>query len=311
MHLFVTGGSGLTGPAVVSELLSAGHSVTGLARSDDSAARLEALGAAVQRGSLDDLDGLTAAARSADGVLHMAYGGDFANPDAMARRDVAAIEALGRGLVGSGKPLVATSGTLVMLTGRVTTEHDRPAPDSLAHFRILGEQACLRFAEQDVRCSVVRLAPTVHGPGDYGFVPVLIAAARRNGVSGYVDQGANRWPAVHREDAARLFRLAVEHAPAGSALHGVAENVTLLSIAQQIGQTLKLPIASLTLEQAIDHVANPFLARVVATDAPVSSDHTQTLLGWTPTHPTLLQDLVTSDYFDPQASLRTEAIWSH
>jgi len=311
MHLFVTGGSGLTGPAVISELLGNGHSVTGLARSDDSAARLEALGATARHGSLDDLDGLTAGARAADGVLHMAYGGDFANPDAMAQRDVAAIEALGRALIGSGKPLVCTSGTLVMPAGRVSSEQDRPDPDSLAHFRILGEQACLRFAEQDVRCSVVRLAPTVHGPGDYGFVPVLIAAARRNGVSAYVDEGANRWPAVHRQDAASLFRLALEKAPAGSALHGVAENVTLRSIAEQIGRTLELPITSLTLEQTVDHIANPFLARVVATDAPVSSDHTQTLLRWTPTQPTLLQDMTTSDYFDPQASIRTEATWSH
>lgn len=311
MHLFVTGGSGLTGPAVVSELLCAGHSVTGLARSDDAAARLKALGAAVQRGSLDDLDGLTAGARGADGVLHMAYGGDFADPDAMARRDVAAIQALGRALSSSGKPLVCTSGTLVMPTGRMTTEQDRPDPNSLAHFRILGEQACLGFAEKDVRCSVVRLAPTVHGPGDYGFVPVLIAAARRNGVSAFVGEGANRWPAVHRQDAARLFRLALEKAPAGSALHGVAENVTLRNIAEQIGRTLELPTASLTLEQAIDHVANPFLARVLATDAPVASHQTQTLLGWTPTRPTLLHDMATSDYFDPQASVRTEATWSH
>ena len=203
----------------------------------------------------------------------------------MARRDVAAIEVLGRALIGSGKPLVSTSGTLVMPTGRVTTEQDRPDPGSLAHFRILGEQACLRFAEQDVRCSVVRLAPTVHGPGDYGFVPVPIAAARRNGVSAYVDEGANRWPAVHRHDAARLFRLALEKAPAGSALHGVAENVTLRSIADQIGRTLELPIASLTLEQTVDHIANPFRARVgwtsprTSADSDSGSDDAQTSVG--------------------------------
>ena len=309
MRIFITGGSGLTGPAVISELTAHGHTVTGLARSDTSAARLKALGADVQLGSLDDLDVLTAAARAADGVVHMAYGGDFSDPDAMARRDVAAIDALGNGIAGSDQPLVVTSGTLVMPTGRVTDEDDRPDPESLAHFRILGEQACLRFADRNVRASVVRLAPTVHGPGDYGFVPVLIAAAGPNGVSASGGEGAARWPAVHRLDAARVFRLALERAPAGSAVHGVAENVTLRTIAETIGDTLELPVVSIDLEQAAEHLANPFLARVVATDAPVCSDRTQALLGWTPTQPTLVQDMAAGDYFDPQASVRTEAVW--
>lgn len=312
MRVFLTGGSGQTGPAVVSELISAGHSVVGLARSDRSAERLQALGASALRGSLEDLDVLTEGAAAADGVVHMAYGGDFSDPDALARRDVAAIEALGHALVGSDKPLIATSGTLVMKAGQVSTEHDAPNPDSLAPFRILGEQACLKFADQGVRSSVVRLAPTVHGPGDYGFVPVLIAAARRNGVSAYIGDGANRWPAVHRLDAASLFRLALEKAHAGGALHGVAESgVTLKSIAEHIGRTLQVPTASMTLEQAAEHIGNPFLALVAATDAPVSSVYTQELVGWTPSHETLSEDMQSGDYFDPQASVRTDEVWSH
>ena len=311
MRVFVTGGSGQTGPAIVSELISAGHAVTGLARSDESAARLEALGASSHRGSLEDLDRLAAGAEAADGVVHMAHGGDFADPDDLVRRDLTAIETLGQALVGSGKPFVSTSGTLVMSAGRIATEQDAPDPDSLAPFRIPGEQACLGFAGQGVRSSVVRLAPTVHGPGDYGFIPVLIAAARRRGVSAYIGDGANRWPAVNRLDAARLFRLAVEKAPAGSALHGVGESaITIKSVAEQIARILELPTASLTLEQAAEHLGNPFLARAFAIDAPVSSAHTQTLLGWTPTHATLLEDMETGDYFTPPASIRTEQIWA-
>ncbi len=213
MHIFVTGGSGLTGPAIIAELLAAGHTVLGLARSDQAAARLRALGAETLRGSLEELDSLREGARATDGVIHMAFGGSFGDPDDLIRRDVTAIETLGRALVGSGKPFVSTSGTLVMAAGHVSTEQDAPDPASLASFRIPGEQACLAFAEQDVRSSVVRLAPTVHGPGDYGFIPALIAAARRTGVSTYIGDGANRWPAIHRLDAASLFRLAIEKAP--------------------------------------------------------------------------------------------------
>jgi nucleoside-diphosphate-sugar epimerase len=311
MHIFVTGGSGITGPAVVSELLSAGHAVTGLARSDAAAARLRALGATPHRGSLDDLDRLAAGARAADGALHMAFGGSFGDPHALVRRDCDAIDALGRALVGTGKPLVSTSGTLVMATGRVATEEDQPDPASIAPFRIPGEQTCLSFADQGVRASVVRLAPTVHGPGDYGFVPVLVAAAARNGVSAYVGDGANRWPAIHRLDAARLFRLALERAPAGSTLHGVGETgVTIRSVAELIGRALDVPAVSLTVEDAAEHLGNPFLAGVMAADAPVSSALTQALLGWTPDHPTLLEDMVASDYFAPEAIARTERAWA-
>jgi nucleoside-diphosphate-sugar epimerase len=213
MHVFVTGGSGLTGPAIVAELIAAGHTVTGLARSDEAAARLRGLGAKALAGALDDRDTLQAGAKAADGVIHMAFGGSFADPEDLVRRDRTAIETIGQALAGSGKPFVSTSGTLVMPSGRVTCEQDAPDPDSIGWFRIPGEQACLAFAGQGVRSSVVRLAPTVHGPGDYGFIPMLIAAARKNGVSAYIGDGANRWPAVHRLDAATLFRLALEKAP--------------------------------------------------------------------------------------------------
>ncbi|WAL69105.1 SDR family oxidoreductase [Amycolatopsis cynarae] len=310
MHVFVTGGSGQTGPAVVAELIAAGHTVTGLARSDAAAGRLESLGATPHRGSLDDLDSLRRGAESADGVLHLAFGGDYADPNDLIRRDCAAIEALGQALAGSGKPFVSTSGTLVTRAGRVSTEQDAPDPDSVAAFRIPGEQACLGFADLGVRSSVVRLAPTVHGPGDYGFVPALIAAARRAGVSAYIGDGANRWPAIHRFDAARLFRLALEKAPAGSVLHGVGESaVTIRSIAEQVARVLDIPTTSLTVERASEHLGNPFLARFFSLDVPVSSEHTQTLLGWTPEHATLLEDLKTGDYFTPEASKRAEEIW--
>ncbi|MFF8996730.1 SDR family oxidoreductase [Streptomyces achromogenes] len=297
MHVFVTGGTGQTGPAVVAELISAGHSVTGLARSDAAAARLEALGATPHRGSLDDLGSLRSGAEAADGVLHMAYGGDFSDLDAMTRRDRTAIEALGEPLEHSGKPLVVTSGTLVMPAGRETTEQDEPDAAGIAAFRIAGERACLEFAARGVRASVVRLAPTVHGPEDHGFVPLLIVTARKTGVSAYVGDGTNRWPAVHRLDAAVLFRLALEKAPAGSVLHGVAESgVTLKSIAETIARRLSLPTVSLTPAEAAAHFMNPFMATAYGFDGPVSSAHTQKLLGWSPTHPALLDDLEHGDY---------------
>ena len=300
MRVFVTGGSGLTGPAVVAELITAGHTVTGLARSDEAAARLRALGAQTLSGALEDLDALQAGAAEADGVIHLAFGGSFADPEDLVRRDRTAIETLGRALAGSGKPFVSTSGTLVMPGGRVTAEDDAPDPGSIAWFRIPGEQACLAFAGQGVRSSVVRLAPTVHGPGDYGFIPMLIAAARKHGVSAYVGDGANRWPAVHRLDAATLFRLALEQAPAGTPLHGAAENVTLRAIAEQVARSLAIPAVSLTPEQAAEHFGDPFMAGVYAADAPVSSDRTRTRLGWRPTHPTLLEDIEAGDYCAPQ-----------
>ncbi|MGQ4432560.1 SDR family oxidoreductase [Streptomyces sp. SAS_260] len=303
MHVFVTGGSGQTGPTVVAELISAGHTVTGLARSAAAADLLESLGAAPHHGSLDDHDSLRRGAQVADGVLHMAYGGDFSDLDDMTRRDRAAIEALGRPLENSGKPLVITSGTLVMPENRETTEQDEPDPSGIAAFRIAGERACLDFAERGVRATVIRLAPTVHGPEDHGFIPMLIATARKSGVSAYVGDGTNRWPAVHRRDAAVLFRLALENAPARSVLHGVAETgVTMKSIAETIARKLDLPTIALTSDQAAGHFISPFMARVYGLDAPVSSSCTQELLGWSPTHSTLLEDLEYGDYFTTPAS---------
>lgn len=297
MHVFVTGGSGQTGPAVVAELIAAGHTVTGLARSDAAAARLKSLGATPHRGSLDDLDSLRSGAEAADGVLHMAYGVDFSDPDGMMRRDLTAIETLGRLLEHSGKPLVVTSGTLVVASGREATEKDEPDASGVAAYRIASERACLNFASRGVRASVVRLAPTVHGPKDRGFIPMLIATARRTGVSAYVGDGANRWPAVHRLDAAVLFRLAVEKAPAGSVLHGAAESgVTLRSIAEVIARGLDVPTASLTPDEAATHFVSPFMAVAYGLDRPVSSAYTQELLGWSPVHPTLLEDLEYGDY---------------
>jgi nucleoside-diphosphate-sugar epimerase len=298
MQVFITGGSGLTGPAIVSELIAAGHTVTGLARSDAAAARLQALGAEPHHGSLDDLDSLRRGAEKADGVVHMAFGGDFADPEGMKRRDCAAIETLGRVLVGTDRPFVSTSGTLVMPLGRVSTEEDAPDKGGLGAFRIFGEQACLAFARRGVRASVVRLAPTVHGPGDFGFIPMLIATARKTGVSAYVGKGENRWPTIHRLDAAVLYRLALEKAPAGAALHGAGEGgVAFRSIAELIAKTLEMPVKSLTPEAAAAHFASPFLALAYGADAPVSSARTQALLGWSPTHATLLEDMDTGDYF--------------
>jgi nucleoside-diphosphate-sugar epimerase len=298
MHIFITGGSGLTGPAVVAELIAGGHTVTGLARSEKAAARLRELGADIVSGSLADHEVLREGARAADGVIHMAFGGSFAEPDDLIRRDVGAIEALGRGLVGSGKPFVATSGTFVMAAGSVSTELEAPDPESLASFRVPGDQACLALADQGVRSSVVRLAPTVHGPGDHGFVAMLIATARRTGVSAYIADGANRWPAIHRLDAATLYRLAVEQAPAGSALHGAAESaIAFATIAHHIGRTLEVPTVSLSLERATTHFGDPFLARCFAADAPASSALTRELLAWAPSHATLLDDMQDGDYF--------------
>ena len=305
MHVFVTGGSGLTGPAVVTELIDAGHTVTGLARSQESAARLRALGVATHTGSLDDLNSLRAGAAAADGVVHMAFGGDFADPDALVRRDTAAIQALGEGLLDSGatdRPILMTSGTFAMQAGALSTEQDPPGTEAIAWFRVPGERACLAFADRGLRPGAVRLAPTVHGPGDYGFIPMMIAAARRTGIAGYV--GDVRWPAIHRLDAASLFRLALERGPAGSAYHGAAENVELRAVAEIIGDKLDLPVRSLTTDEATEHFGNPFMAIAYGTDAPASSQWTRETLGWEPTHPALLDELYNGDYFtEPNRSL--------
>lgn len=301
MHIFVTGGSGQAGPAIVSELIANGHSVTGLARSEKSVSRLAELGAQTLHGSLDNLEVLAKGARASDGVIHMAFGGEFSDPASMTRRDCAAIDAMGEALTGSGKPLVITSGTLVMTTGEVATEQGATDPQSLGALRIPGERACL-FADKGVRSIVLRLAPTVHGPGDVGFIPFLISTVRRTGISAYIDDGANRWPAVHRQDAATLYRLAVEKAPAGSALHGTGESgITFVTIAHLIGRVLNIQTVSIPANTAVEHFQNAFFAKAFAIDSPVSSNYTRGLLGWDPVYPTLLEDLGKGDYFSPEA----------
>jgi nucleoside-diphosphate-sugar epimerase len=296
MRIFVTGASGFIGSAVVPELLRAGHQVVGLARSDSSADALAAAGAEVHRGALDDLDSLRAGAAASDGVIHLAYIHDFSQYESAARTDLRAIETLGAELEGSDRPLVITSGTLGLAAGRVATEQDEPEPGAVASPRAAGARAALSFAARGVRSSVVRLSPSVHGEGDHGFVAALIGIARDKGVSGYIGDGSNRWSGVHRLDAARLFRLALEKAPAGSVLHGVAdEGVPVRTIAEVIGRHLDLPVFAIPREDAGEHFG--WLGAFLAADGPASSALTRKLLGWQPTRPGLIDDLEQGHYF--------------
>jgi nucleoside-diphosphate-sugar epimerase len=297
MRVFLTGASGFVGSAIVDELVGAGHQVLGLARSDDSAAAIAAAGADVHRGALDDLDSLRAGAAAADGVIHTAYIHDFSDREGAARTDLLAVRTLGAALATSDRPFVVTSGTAALPAGRVGIETDEPDARSFGAHRIASEQATLAFAGRGVRSSVVRLSPTVHGAGDHGFVPMVIETARRTGVSAYIGDGANRWPAVHRLDAARLFRLALERAPAGSVLHGVAEEgIAVRAIAEVIGRQLGVPVRSLSPAEAGDHFG--FLAAVLAGDVPASSALTRERTGWRPVRPGLLADLEQAHYFE-------------
>jgi nucleoside-diphosphate-sugar epimerase len=282
MRVFVTGASGHIGALVVPELLEAGHQVVGLARSDRSAAALAAAGAEVHRGTLDDLDSLREAAAAADGVIHLAFIHDFSNFDDALTIDLHAVETMGAALAGSGKPFV--------ITGHRNGE--------------ASENVVIALAERGrgVRASVVWLAPSVHGPADaHGFVPRLIGIAREQGVSAYIGDGSNRWPAVHELDAAHLFRLVLETAPAGSRWRGAGdEGVPFRQIAEVIGRHLNLPVVSISPEEAEAHFG--FLGALVSLDNPTSSAETQERLGWRPVHPGLIADLDEGHYFATQSA---------
>jgi nucleoside-diphosphate-sugar epimerase len=304
MRVFVTGASGWIGSAVVPELIGAGHQVVGLARSDASAAGLTAAGAQVHRGTIDDLDSLRTAAAASDGVIHLAFKHDIAFSggfQAAADADRRAVEAIGETLAGSDRPLVIASGTAGLAPGRVATEQDGHGTDTAMasggpQTRRATAEMTLSLASRRVRSSVLRLPPTAHGDGDNGFMAALVGIARAKGISGYIGDGSNRWPAVHRLDAAHLFRLALEDAPAGSTLHAVAdEGVPIRAIAEVIGRHLDLPVATISPENAAEHFA--WLAGFLAIDSPASSTLTRQLLGWRPTHPGLLDDLDKGHYF--------------
>jgi nucleoside-diphosphate-sugar epimerase len=291
MRVFITGGTGFIGSAIVPELRAAGHEVAGLARSDGSAAALEAAGVAVVRGSLEDVGVLGRAAAEADAVVHCAFiHDDFTQMARAGRVDLGAIGAFGEALQGSGRALVIASGTGLLAPGRVATEDDHPDPASHASHRDASEVLAVALAERGVRSAVVRLPPTVHGRGDHGFVPALIGIARRTGVSGYPGDGSSRWPAVHRLDAAHLFRLAVEDAPPGTVLHAVAEEgIPTRDIAETIGRHLDLPVRWIPGDEAADHFG--WLAGFLAADVPASSASTRARFSWTPAGPTLLADV--------------------
>lgn len=291
MKVFVTGASGFVGSAVVQDLLDAGHQVLGLARSNESADKLAAAGAEVHRGSLDDLDSLRRGAAAADGVIHLAFIHDFSQYAAAGETDRRAIETLGDALAGTGKPLIVTSGLAGFAPGRPATEADTPT----ASFRA-SEPTALAQVPKGVRAMVVRLAASVHDDGDYGFVPTLINIAREKGAAAYVGEGQNRWPAVHRLDAARLFRLALEQGVAGGRYHGVAdEGIAMRDLAAVIGRHLEVPVLAKTPEEAAEHFG--WMARFVGLDMPATSSSTQQELGWQPTHKSLLADLEEGNYF--------------
>ena len=295
MRVFVTGATGFIGSAVVRELLDTGHQVVGLARSDAAAASLTAAGAKVHTGALDDLDSLRGGAAAADGVIHTAYVHDFSDYAGSAEKDLRAIEAMGEALVGSDRPFVVTSGTALLAPGRLATENDIPAAGTPRGDA--SERAVMSLSERGVRASVLRLPPSVHGDGDkHGFVPRMIAAARTKGVSPYVGDGSNRWAAVHRLDAAHLFCLALESAPAGARLHGIGdEGVPVRDIAEVIGRQLNVAVTGIAPEEAPGHF--DWLGVFVAVDVPASSVLTQKQLDWHPTQPALIADLEQGHYF--------------
>lgn len=297
MRVFVTGATGFVGSAVVQDLLQAGHQVLGLARSGAAAAALMRAGAAPHRGDLADTDSLARGAQAADAVIHTGFNHDFSRFAENCIMDRLAIEALGAALAGTNRPLIVTSGIGLLTRTDLATEDTPPAYGAAIPRQ--SEQTALSVGDAGVRVSVVRLPPSVHGDGDHGFVPILIGIARQKGVSAYVGAGQNHWPAVHRQDAARLYRLALEQGTAGARYHGVAEQgVPFRDIATVIGQRLHLPVVSLTPDDAADHFG--WFSHFAAIDNKASSQQTQRVLGWHPTGPGLIADMNGPGYFAPE-----------
>jgi len=294
MRIFLTGATGFVGSAIARELIEAGHQVLGLARSDAASGALAGLGAEAHRGELSDTKSLAAGARECEGVIHAGFIHDWANYAAAALTDQRAIETLGTALAGTNRPLLVTSGTLlVQRSGSFAMEDDAPDPN----FPRKSEAAAHSIASKGVRVSILRLPPSVHGDGDHGFVPALIGLARQKGMSAYVGDGLNRWPAVHRLDAAHLYRLVIEKGAGGANYHGVAdEGVRFREIAEVIGRRLNVPVVSKSPEEAADHFG--WLAHFVGVDCPASSKETQSVLGWRPVHPGLIPDIDRPSYFN-------------
>ena len=292
MRVFVTGATGWVGSTVTRDLRAAGHTVLGMARSDAGAEALRAEGVEVHRGELTDIESLVAGAKACDGVIHTAFIHDFSKFAENIEIDRRAVDAMAAALEGTGKPFVISSGAAIIANGKLGVETDEPGPGAM---RGASEDIVREAAGRGVRSSAIRLSPTVHGAGDHGFVPQLIAIARAKGFAAYVGDGANRWPAVHRLDAARLYCLAFEKGAPGARYHGVAEEgIAMRAIAETIGAGLGLPVRSLTPEEAAAHFG--FFARFAAMDLPTSSAITREALGWLPREPELLADMK-ANYF--------------